>query len=57
MRVKESFLKLGHFKLNNGENIRFWEDKWIENATLQQQFPSLYLIARRKMFRPHQSSE
>jgi hypothetical protein len=48
MRVKESFLSLGHFKLNNGENIRFWKDKWMGNVTLQQQFPSLYPIAYRK---------
>jgi hypothetical protein len=27
MKVKESFLSLGHLRLNNGENIRFWEDK------------------------------
>jgi hypothetical protein len=26
MKVKESFLSLGHMKLNNGENIYFWED-------------------------------
>jgi hypothetical protein len=36
MRVKEPFLSLGHFKLNNEENIRFWEDKWMRNVTLQQ---------------------
>jgi hypothetical protein len=48
MRV-EYFLSLGHFKLNNGGgDIRFWEDKWMGNVTLQQQFPSLYLIARWK---------
>jgi hypothetical protein len=48
MRVKDSLLSLGHFKLNNGENTRFWEDNWLGNVTLQQQFRSLYSIARRK---------
>jgi hypothetical protein len=57
MRVKESFLSLGKFQLNNDENIRFYEDKWIGNNTLQQQYPSLYSIARRKMFQSHQFSE
>jgi hypothetical protein len=45
MRVKESFLSFGNFHLHNGENIRFWKDKWIRNNTLQQQHPSLYSIA------------
>jgi hypothetical protein len=35
MNVKESFLSLGHFQLNNGENIWFWEDKWLGNLTLK----------------------
>jgi hypothetical protein len=48
MKVKESFLSLGHLRLNNGENIRFWEDKWLRNFTLQQQYPSLYAITWRK---------
>jgi hypothetical protein len=36
MKVKNSFLSLGHFKLNNGMSIRFWEDMWLGNFTLQQ---------------------
>jgi hypothetical protein len=48
MKVKESFLSLGHFTLNNGDNIRFWEDKWLGTATLQYQFPELYSIVHRK---------
>jgi hypothetical protein len=28
MKVKDSFLSLGRFKLNNGVHIQFWEDKW-----------------------------
>jgi hypothetical protein len=48
MRVDDSFLSLGHFKLNNGGNIRFWKDKWLGNFTLQQQFPWLYSITCQK---------
>jgi hypothetical protein len=44
MNVKESVLSLGHFQLNNGQNIQFWEDKWLRNLTLKQHYPSLYAI-------------
>jgi hypothetical protein len=27
LKVKDDFLNLGHFHLNNRCNIRFWEDK------------------------------
>jgi hypothetical protein len=46
--VKEKFLKLGTFIAKNGENVRFWEDRWLGNFTLQNRFPSIYCIARRK---------
>jgi len=36
MKVKDKFLNLASFQLNNGENIRFWEDKWLGNFTLSQ---------------------
>jgi len=48
MKVKDKFLNLGSFQLNNGENISFWKDKWLDNFTLSQQYPSLYNIARKK---------
>jgi hypothetical protein len=44
----ECFLSLGHMELSNGENIRFWEDRWLENFTLQHMYPSLYSITRQK---------
>jgi hypothetical protein len=47
MKVKESFLSLGHFTLNIGEDISFWEDKWLGTTTLQYQFPELYSIVHR----------
>jgi hypothetical protein len=27
LKVKDTFLNLGRFQLNNGHNIKFWEDK------------------------------
>jgi hypothetical protein len=44
MKVKDSFLSLGHMKLNNGENIHFWEDRWLGNFSVQHQYPLFYVI-------------
>jgi hypothetical protein len=41
LKVKDTFLNLGGFQLNNGHNIRLWEDKWMGNFTLKQLYPSL----------------
>jgi hypothetical protein len=48
MRVKGLFLSLGVFTLKNGEQIRFWEDKWLGNQSLMFQYPSLFQIVRHK---------
>ena len=48
MKVKDQFLELSSFKLHNGNNIRFQEDKWLGSFTLKEQYPSLYNIARKK---------
>ncbi|MFB5604543.1 MAG: hypothetical protein ACE5RK_09090, partial [Candidatus Nitrosomaritimum aestuariumsis] len=48
MKVKDLFLRFGTFQLNNGANIRFWEDIWTGNSPLKQQYPHLYRIARHK---------
>lgn len=29
MKVKEKFLSLTSFKMNNGKHIHFWEDVWF----------------------------
>ena len=42
MDVKDLFLEKGKFKVNNGNQTRFWENLW------SLQFPGLYRIARRK---------
>jgi len=48
MKVKDSFLTFGSFQLNDGNQIRIWEDKWIGSHTLRQQYPSLFNIVRKK---------
>jgi hypothetical protein len=48
MKAKAAFLVHRSFRLNNGKQIRFWEDKWLGNYSFQQQYPSLYSIVRRK---------
>ena len=48
MAVKHDFLMLGSFTLNNGNLIRFWEDVWLGQTSLKQQYPSLFQIAYRK---------
>jgi hypothetical protein len=42
MKIKELFPGYGTFQLNNGANMRFWEDIWIGNWPLKHQLPYLY---------------
>ena len=37
MSVKQEFLKWMTFKVQNGKQTRFWEDKWIGNSALKDQ--------------------
>jgi hypothetical protein len=48
MKVKNEFLCFGTFLIKNGSQVRFWEDTWLGNSTLREQYPSLYNIARHK---------
>jgi hypothetical protein len=48
MKVKNDFLKFGTFTIKDGSQIRFWEDKWLVNMPLRDQYPQLYNIARKK---------
>jgi hypothetical protein len=48
MKVKEDFFNGGSFTVGNGEDTRFWEDTWLENKSLAEQYPSLYSIAHCK---------
>jgi hypothetical protein len=48
IKVNESFLDLGRFQLGNGQNISFWEDRWLGNSTLKELYPSLFAITSKK---------
>jgi hypothetical protein len=48
MAKKNDFFRHGTFSIKDGSEIRFWEDKWLGNATLRDQYPALYSIARHK---------
>ena len=48
MKVKEDFFSRGSFQIGNDLNIRFWEDCWLGDAPLAQQYSSLYSIVQRK---------
>jgi hypothetical protein len=50
MKAKDRFLDLSAFNIHNGSGqTRFWEDKWLENFTLKEQYPSLY-NTRKKIY-------
>jgi hypothetical protein len=48
MKVKHKFLDFIRFRVNNGTNTRFWEDRWVGNFKLKDRFPSLYNLTRKK---------
>jgi hypothetical protein len=48
MKFKESFLDLGRFQLGNGQDVRFWEDRWLENSNFKELFLTLFAITRKK---------
>ncbi len=48
MKVKNTFLNIGSWIVNNEEQIRFWEDKWLGNLAFKDKYPSLYSIVQRK---------
>ena len=50
MKVKSIFLDMGSCIVNDGEQIRFWEDKWLGNLAFKDKYPSLYTIVRRKTY-------
>ena len=39
---------MGPFQLNDGNQIGFWDDKWLGNRTLREQYPALFNIVRKK---------
>jgi hypothetical protein len=48
MATKKHFFRFGVFNIKDGSEIRFWEDKWLDNTTLRDRYPALYNIVRHK---------
>jgi hypothetical protein len=48
MNIKDQLLGMGNFKLQDGKQIRFWEDRWLGANTLKEQYPNLYNIVHKK---------
>ncbi|WVZ97015.1 LOW QUALITY PROTEIN: hypothetical protein U9M48_042582, partial [Paspalum notatum var. saurae] len=48
MKVKHDFLRFGTFLIKNGSQVRFWEDRWLGQLNVREQYLCLYNIARYK---------
>ena len=48
LAVKQDFFSRGSFIVGNGQGTRFWEDTWLGDRPLANQFPSLFNIVRNK---------
>ena len=48
MAAKKQLFRFGSFAIKDGSEIRFSEDIWLGNASLREQYPALYNIARDK---------
>jgi hypothetical protein len=48
MAAKNVFFSFGSFLIKDGSEIRFWEDSWLGNEPLKEQYPALYRIVRNK---------
>jgi hypothetical protein len=48
MKVKGDFFKRGSFAVRDGMNTRFWEDTWLGDTPLNNQYNSLYNVATTK---------
>ena len=44
MGVKDDFFMRGSMEVGNGQKTRFWEDVWLGDRLLCEQYPSLYCI-------------
>ena len=44
MATTKFFFPYGSFSIKDGSEIRFWEDQWLGNTTLREQYPALYNI-------------
>jgi hypothetical protein len=48
LKVKYDFLRFVSFIIKDGSQVKFWEDKWLGNESLMNQYPGLYNIVRPK---------
>jgi hypothetical protein len=48
MGVKIDFQARGRFLVQDGNQIRFWEDLWVGDKPLMRKYPTLYNIVRKK---------
>jgi hypothetical protein len=48
MNIKDQFIKWGHFQVGDGQNTKFWRDKWLTSRPLSEQFPNLFNTVRNK---------
>jgi hypothetical protein len=47
--TKKFIFRYGTFSIKDGSQIRFWEDSWLGNNPLCEQYPVVYSIVRRKI--------
>ena len=48
MATKKYFFPHASFSIKNGSEIRFWEDRWLGQTSLREQYPALYDVVRYK---------
>jgi hypothetical protein len=48
MATKKFFFRYGTFSIKDGSQIRFWEDSWLGNSPLSEQYVALYSIFHHK---------
>jgi hypothetical protein len=48
MATNKFFFRYGTFSIKDGTQIHFWEDSWLGNSPLSEQYPALYSIVHRK---------
>jgi hypothetical protein len=46
--MKDEFFSRGSFNVGNGMDTRFWDDSWLGDKPLAQQYPSFYNIVQQK---------
>jgi hypothetical protein len=49
MWVKEDFFKRGSFIVGDGLGTRFWENVWLDNSSLANQYQIYITLSEQKM--------